>query len=348
MAAIAVAGVGLLCISSSVASVMVYKGGDKEDTAPATTPTAAEKAQAKADALTADPDATPAEVAAAQAAAAAAADAAADDTEEETPAAVNCVGTWSGWGDCSQDCGGGIQTKEWATTTEPLHGGTVCPSPSTETQVCNEQACPVATNCIGAWSGWGACSETCGGGIQSQNYEVSTDETNGGTCTERGQTNEKPCNEQACPIGDNGFDNETFYIKDVEGRYVGSDNWSNRNIMGLGGYNYPKTSYTLDGSLDETTIQTAGKYCLGWDNRINCSSDSAEDNGNFRLEKQSDGGFKIYNEGLGEYYIGAVKDENIFTQTLGKYAGQQTGEVLYPDYDGEELMNMTFFLEKVP
>jgi len=257
---------------------------------------AADDAQAAADALAADPDATPAEVAAAQAAAAAAADAAADDTEEETPAAVNCVGTWSGWGDCSQDCGGGIQTKEWTTTTEPLHGGTVCPSPSTETQACNEQACPIGTRSDGT----------------------------------------------------DGFDNETFYIKDVEGRYVGSDNWSNRNIMGLGGYNYPKTSYTLDGSLDETTIQTAGKYCLGWDNRINCSSDSAEDNGNFRLEKQSDGGFKIYNEGLGEYYIGAVKDENIFTQTLGKYAGQQTGEVLYPDYDGEELMNMTFFLERVP
>ena len=99
MAAIAVAGVGLLCISSSVASVMVYKGGDKEDTAPATTPTAAEKvktptaaekAQAKADALTADPDATPAEVAAAQieadnAAAAAAAASAAAATPDDVP-----------------------------------------------------------------------------------------------------------------------------------------------------------------------------------------------------------------------------------------------------------------------
>ena len=219
------------------------------------------------------------------------------DTEEETPDPINCVGTWSDWDGCSETCGGGIQAKEWTTTTEPLHGGTACPSPSTETQACNEQACPIGTRSDGT---------------------------------------------------DGFFYHETFYIKDVEGRYVGSDNWSNRNIMGLGGYNYPKTSYTLDGSHDETTIQTAGKYCLGWDNRINCSSDSAEDNGNFRLEKQSDGGFKIYNEGLGEYYIGAVKDENIFTQTLGKYAGQQTGEVLYPDYDGEELMNMTFYLEKVP
>ena len=219
------------------------------------------------------------------------------DTEEETPAAVNCVGTWSDWDGCSETCGGGIQAKEWTTTTEPLHGGTACPSPSTETQACNEQACPIGTESDGT---------------------------------------------------DGFFYHETFYIKDVEGRYVGADKNTDRNIMGLGGYNYPKTSYTLDGSHDETTIQTAGKYCLGWDNRINCSSDSAEDNGNFRLEKQSDGGFKIYNEGLGEYYIGAVKDENIFTQTLGKYAGQQTGEVLYPDYDGEELMNMTFFLERVP
>ena len=220
-----------------------------------------------------------------------------DDNEEQGGEPQPCQGDWSDWGACSHSCGGGIQAKEWTTTTEPLHGGTACPSPSTETQACNEQACPIGTQSDGT---------------------------------------------------DGFFYHETFYIKDVEGRYVGSDNWSNRNIMGLGGYNYPKTSYTLDGSHDETTIQTAGKYCLGWDNRINCSSDSAEDNGNFRLEKQSDGGFKIYNEGLGEYYIGAVKDENIFTQTLGKYAGQQTGEVLYPDYDGEELMNMTFFLERVP
>ena len=291
---------------------------------------AADDAQAAADALAADPDATPAEVAAAQAAAAAAADAAADDTEEETPAAVNCVGTWSGWGDCSQDCGGGIQTKEWTTTTEPLHGGTVCPSPSTETQVCNEQACPVATNCIGAWSGWGACSETCGGGIQSQNYEVSTDETNGGTCTERGQTNEKPCNEQACPIGDNGFDNETFYIKDVEDRYVGA--YGARNIMGHG-YWYPKASYTLDGSLDETTIQSGGKYCLGFDNRINCSATVAEDSGNFKLEKQSDGGFKIYNEGLGAY-IGLTKD--VLYKEIDK--------AKYPD----DKQNMILYLERVP
>jgi hypothetical protein len=348
---------------------------------------AADDAQAAADALAADPDATPAEVAAAQAAAAAAADAAADDTEEETPAAVNCVGTWSGWGDCSQDCGGGIQTKEWTTTTEPLHGGTVCPSPSTETQVCNEQACPVATNCvgtwsgwgacsetcgggiqtkewtttteplhggtvcpspstetqvcneqacpvatncIGAWSGWGACSETCGGGIQSQNYEVSTDETNGGTCTERGQTNEKPCNEQACPIGDNGFDNETFYIKDVEDRYVGA--YGARNIMGHG-YWYPKASYTLDGSLDETTIQSGGKYCLGFDNRINCSGGSGDDRGNFKLEKQSDGGFKIYNEGLGAY-IGLTKD--VLYKEIDK--------AKYPD----DKQNMILYLERVP
>ena len=137
------------------------------------------------------------------------------DTEEETPAAVNCVGTWSDWDGCSETCGGGIQAKEWTTTTEPLYGGTVCPSPSTETQVCNEQACPVATNCIGAWSGWGACSETCGGGIQSQNYEVSTDETNGGTCTERGQTNEKPCNEQECPLNP---DSKYVITSDSNGR----------------------------------------------------------------------------------------------------------------------------------
>ena len=103
MAAIAVAGVGMMmCISSSVAAVMMG-GEEKED--PVKTATAAQKAKtdavtakAKADALAADPDATPADVAAAQleadnaqaAADAAAADAAAADA---AAAASLTVGT---------------------------------------------------------------------------------------------------------------------------------------------------------------------------------------------------------------------------------------------------------------
>ena len=201
-----------------------------------------------------------------------------NDTEEETPAAVNCVGTWSDWDGCSETCGGGIQAKEWTTTTEPLHGGTACPSPSTETQACNEQACPIGTRSDGT----------------------------------------------------DGFDNETFYIKDVEDRYVGA--YGARNIMGHG-YWYPKASYTLDGSLDETTIQSGGKYCLGFDNRINCSGGSGDDRGNFKLEKQSDGGFKIYNEGLGAY-IGLTKD--VLYKEIDK--------AKYPD----DKQNMILYLERVP
>jgi len=278
--------------------------------------------KAKVDALENDDNADPAELATAQAELA---------TTEVELATGNCVGTWGEFGDCSETCGGGIQTKEWTTTTEPLNGGTVCPSPSTETQACNEQACPVATNCVGAWSGWGACSETCGGGIQSQNYAVSTDETNGGTCTERGKTNEKPCNEQLCPIGLNGFDNETVYIKDVEDRYVGGYSQSNRKIMGHG-YWYEKASYILNGSLENTTIQSAGKYCIGFDNRINCSGDSGDDRGDFRFEKQSDGGFKIYNKGL-DSYLG-----------LGDILGREFDKTKYPD----EKQNMILYLERVP
>jgi hypothetical protein len=55
---------------------------------------------------------------------------------------VNCVGSWSGWGGCSKTCGGGTKTKTWTTTTQPQHGGTACPSPSTQNASCNTQTCP--------------------------------------------------------------------------------------------------------------------------------------------------------------------------------------------------------------
>ena len=124
--------------------------------------------------------------------------------------------------------------------------------------------------------------------------------------------------------------NETFYIKDVEGRYVG--NYSARNIMGHG-HSYPKASYTLDGSLDKTIIQSAGKYCIGFDNRINCSGGSGDDRGNFKLEKQSDGGYKVYNEGLGAY-LGLTKD--VLYKEIDK--------AKYPD----DKQNMILYLESVP
>ena len=155
------AGVGMMIMCSSSVAAAMMMGGDeeKEDPiVPKKTPEQieADKAKVVLDALKADPDATPAEVAAAQLVADnAAADAAAtDDTDADAadtppppppppppPDPINCVGSWPGWGACNEICGGGLQSRTWTTTTAPQHGGTACPSPSTQSQACSTQAC---------------------------------------------------------------------------------------------------------------------------------------------------------------------------------------------------------------
>ena len=80
------------------------------------------------------------------------------DDSESTPDPINCVGSWSGWSACNTTCGGGTQTRSWTTTTQPQHGGTACPTPDTESQACNTQACPGNT-----------CSGGCPNTITSTN-----------------------------------------------------------------------------------------------------------------------------------------------------------------------------------
>ena len=59
------------------------------------------------------------------------------------PCPINCeVGKWSEWGNCSEDCDGGTQTRTRQITTDTAYGGETCP-PLSETQVCNTQPCVV-------------------------------------------------------------------------------------------------------------------------------------------------------------------------------------------------------------
>jgi hypothetical protein len=58
------------------------------------------------------------------------------------PSPINCEGSWSEWSECDKSCGGGSQTRTWTTTAEAQYGGS-CPSPTTETQSCNTDECPV-------------------------------------------------------------------------------------------------------------------------------------------------------------------------------------------------------------
>jgi hypothetical protein len=53
---------------------------------------------------------------------------------------VNCEGSWSNFGECSVECGGGTQTRTYTVTIQPQYGGTPCPT-SPDSQPCNTQAC---------------------------------------------------------------------------------------------------------------------------------------------------------------------------------------------------------------
>tara|TARA_R110000782_G_scaffold566_1_gene1895 strand:- start:140 stop:1084 length:945 start_codon:yes stop_codon:yes gene_type:complete len=166
------AGVGLLmvCCSSSSAAAMMMGREEKEDPVVPKTPAKKSPEQIKADEAKAVLDELLAgglidgvnpptaddildarnEAENAQAAADAAADTDTDTDAADTPPPpppppppdpINCVGSWPGWGACNEICGGGLQSRTWTTTTAPQHGGTACPSPSTQSQACSTQAC---------------------------------------------------------------------------------------------------------------------------------------------------------------------------------------------------------------
>ena len=71
------------------------------------------------------------------------------------PPPQDCVGSWSDeWEDCSVPCGGGTQSKTYTVTVAQANGGAACPlagAPTgvtevvdgdTQSQACNEAACP--------------------------------------------------------------------------------------------------------------------------------------------------------------------------------------------------------------
>lgn len=63
------------------------------------------------------------------------------------------VGDWSDWTTCSEECGGGSQTRKRDTYIDPANGGKPCPA-LTETRSCNDHPCPVDAD-VGPWSEWG-------------------------------------------------------------------------------------------------------------------------------------------------------------------------------------------------
>ena len=119
---------------------------------------------------------------------------------------VNCVmNDWSGWSGCSRTCGTGTQSSTRTVKTAAQHGGTACPTVTTQTQYCNTQGCPA--NCVqSGWSGWSACYYKAwphNAYFKNRSRTTTTAEINGGTCGPL--TEEVKCTAADCAEGQYEF-----------------------------------------------------------------------------------------------------------------------------------------------
>ncbi len=105
------------------------------------------------------------------------------------------VSAWSAWSACSEPCGGGIRTRTRTVTQQPGPGGAACPV-LMQTEPCNTQLCIVDCE-VSAWSAFGNCSVTCGGGTQTRTRMIITQPQNGGAAcpvlSEDAACNTQPC-----------------------------------------------------------------------------------------------------------------------------------------------------------
>eukprot|EP00937_MAST-01D_sp_MAST-1D-sp2_P007604 g7604.t1 len=96
---------------------------------------------------------------------------------------------------CSKSCGAGFHSHERSIVVQPLRGGEEC-GELVATQPCNGNKCE--QDCVvGAWSGWGECSQECGGGQRARTRDITTLPLHGGKeCPPLGET--EPCNTDGC------------------------------------------------------------------------------------------------------------------------------------------------------
>lgn len=119
----------------------------------------------------------------------------------QIPCPVNCeMGVWSGWTLCTKECGGGLQSRSRPITVKPKNKGSACED-TQESQSCNTGSCERNCELSDKWEPFSACSQMCGGGVQSQIKKVKVKSRAGGTCPKpkspkRYRT--KKCNIVAC------------------------------------------------------------------------------------------------------------------------------------------------------
>jgi hypothetical protein len=111
---------------------------------------------------------------------------------------VNCTtNQWSTWSSCTQDCGGGVSTRERTVAQHATLDGYTCP-PLTERKSCNTDFCAVDCQ-MDTWESWSECSLSCAGGVRSRTrHPLHAAKFGGQACPHKDEV--ESCNSQACPV----------------------------------------------------------------------------------------------------------------------------------------------------
>eukprot|EP01128_Nolandella_sp_AFSM9_P004201 TRINITY_DN1848_c0_g1_i1.p1 TRINITY_DN1848_c0_g1~~TRINITY_DN1848_c0_g1_i1.p1 ORF type:complete len:516 (+),score=77.39 TRINITY_DN1848_c0_g1_i1:195-1742(+) len=115
-----------------------------------------------------------------------------------TPCAIDCEwGAWTSYGTCTANCGGGTQARTRSKTIVEANGGT-CSGAASETQNCNEAACPVDCTWLD-WGAWSTCDATCNTGSRVRT-RAQNPASNGGSACPGSSSQSEDCNTQPCPV----------------------------------------------------------------------------------------------------------------------------------------------------
>jgi len=103
---------------------------------------------------------------------------------------------WSEWGECSQKCGGGLQTRERAIQDPAENGGAMCEGMLQEMQMCNTGSCDGSpVECVlGEWDSWSDCASSFDGtNSRSRERKVLREPKDGGKACSGSLKELAPC-----------------------------------------------------------------------------------------------------------------------------------------------------------
>ncbi|CAE8589989.1 unnamed protein product [Polarella glacialis] len=106
------------------------------------------------------------------------------------------IAAWSEWSYCTGSSENAQKYRDRQVLQEPGFGGTPCEGSLHDTLPCNGHP---QVNCqVGAWNGWGACSQSCGAGWQARERRVLLVASEGADRCTQELSQLQPCSGQSC------------------------------------------------------------------------------------------------------------------------------------------------------